>query len=102
MIGYLVMYYSQHWYFGSDSLYGEYFIPCQAAFISGIAFTYYGVKVAPSQKKGTAFVLMVVMLLLTGAGLLITIVRKDWLDLIKDILAAIGACMGYGSSEVDD
>lgn len=102
ILAYVLIYYCQHWYFGDDSLYGEYVVPCQASLGSGVAFTVYGTKMAPSYKKETAITIIVLILLLMGAGMFLAILQHKWFSLVKDIVCVIGVIIGYGYSDVLD
>lgn len=56
---YLLIYYPQCFLFGEHSLYGTYIVPYQSSIASGIAFTYCGTAIAPSFKKSTSIVLVI-------------------------------------------
>lgn len=66
--------------------------------VSAFAAVYSGVYVAPLGKKATAIVIGIVMLLVSGATMLVTISQSNWWGLLA-VLATVGG-VGFSVNEI--
>lgn len=92
---YLIVNYSQLFYADENSKYAIYVIPVTASLASGIAIIYSGVWSAPSYKKQTALILLVLSCLLMGYGIVRTLSESRYLDFTRDIACVVGLVIGY-------
>jgi hypothetical protein len=102
VISYLLVYYVQRFFSDANSGYVTYWVPCESAAFSGGAMVYYGAWVAPTYKKTTALILLILSSVVMGAGIFITVVQKEYLMMAKDICSLIGSGIGYGIAITDE
>ena len=94
-IVYLIVNYSQLFYADENSKYAIYVIPVTASLASGVALIYSGAWSAPSHKKQTALILLVLSCLIMGYGIVRTLSESRYLDFAKDIASVVGVVIGY-------
>ncbi len=92
---YLIVSYSQLFYADENSKYAIYVIPVTASLASGVAVIYSGVWSAPTYKKQTALILLVLSCLLMGYGIFRALSESKYLDFTKDIASVVGVVIGY-------
>ena len=94
-IVYLIVNYSQLFYADENSKYAIYVIPVTASVASGVAVIYSGVWVAPSYKKQSTLILLVITCLLMGYGIFVTLNESRNLDFARNIATVVGAIIGF-------
>lgn len=102
VIAYLFVFYTQRFFMDANSGYAIYVLPCESAAFSGGALVYYGAWVAPTYKKTTALVLLILSAVIMGAGIFMTIIQREYLMMAKDISCLLGAIIGYAIIVNDD
>jgi hypothetical protein len=101
-IAYLFVNYSQLFFVDEASKYAIYVVPVSSSFASGIALIHGGAWVAPSFKKQTALVLLIICCLVMVVGIYTTLRESRYLDFAKDIASIIGAFFGFTTSKEEN
>lgn len=92
-----------NWYIGgSESSPHIYIGKCVAGAIGGYWCISYGTLTAPTHRKQTALILMVIFILITGMAILSQIQQKNWGDLFITIISIGGIVSGYLTVEKED
>lgn len=68
----------------------QYISPIISSLIAGFACIYFGVKIAPANKKAVALILMAVWVLLAGAALMLFLGGREYFTVVSIIATVIG------------
>lgn len=85
---------------GDDSKFNiDITIPMIAGLSAGYAFIWVGAQIAPSYKKNTAFLLLVIILIFGSIDLYFSFKRKDTFKMFELITVYVGSILGYKHTE---
>lgn len=83
----------------NEGWYSLYIIPVIAAGAAGYCFVAWGSFVAPSHRKHTGIILLILIALLTGGALLVEISKTRAMGIIELVGSIVGAVIAYFSIE---
>lgn len=85
----------------TPGLYGimDFVTPAIAGTGSAYCYIWTGVKIAPSHKVTTALVLLIILILSTGAAIYVDAIAKRYDRIIEDVFSVIGLTISYKEVE---
>jgi len=95
LIAYFIMYISYRFWSDPDSWAMKYVLPIVGSLVSGIFSMVYAAKIAPTHKHSTAFVLLILVVLLGGAELFVTCSQKEYFKMFAILASVIGSIVGF-------
>ena len=95
IIVFWIFYTAQSFYNGENSNLVIYIVEVLSSFFSGIAIISAGVFTAPSHKKNTGLILLVLVTLFMGFPTFKNLIDLNYLEFVKDISSVIGSTIAF-------